>query len=256
MEFKGKGAPLTAQGVAAACDTLGIGDVELWTVMQVETKGCGFLPDRRLKILFERHWFHKFTDGRFSQARSDISSAEAGGYAGGAAEFARLAAAMEFDRLAALKSTSWGLGQIMGFNAGRAGFADAGAMVAAFADGEDAQAQAMAAYIAGGAEAAALREHRWEEFAAKYNGPSYKANEYDTRLAGAFARLSVGPLPDLRLRTAQLYLGYLGFDPHGVDGVVGRNTRNALGAFQAAEDLPRTGQLDDATEQRLRVMAG
>ncbi|MCC6468488.1 MAG: DUF3380 domain-containing protein [Alphaproteobacteria bacterium] len=256
MEFKGRGAPLSVQGVETACATLAVRDVELWTVIQVETKGCGFLADRRPKILFERHWFHKFTGGKFSAEHPDISNAEAGGYAGGAGEFARLAAAMKLDRLAALKSASWGLGQIMGFNAARAGYADAGAMIAAFADGEDAQAQAMASFIAKGAEAAALREHRWDDFAAAYNGPAYKQNEYDARLATAYERLAAGPLPDLRLRAAQLYLGYLGFDPRGVDGVLGNGTRQALRAFQAEEALPQTGALDQATEQRLRVLAG
>jgi peptidoglycan hydrolase-like protein with peptidoglycan-binding domain len=144
----------------------------------------------------------------------------------------------------------------MGFNAERAGYADAGAMIEAFVDGEDAQVQAMATYIAGGDEADALRARRWEDFAAKYNGPSYKKNRYDEKLAGAFAALSAGPLPDLRLRTAQLYLTYLGYNPKGVDGVMGRNTRDALRAFQTEEALAQTGQLDDATENRLRAMAG
>lgn len=255
MEFKGKGEPLSAEGVEAACDTLGIGGVELWTVMQVETRGCGFLPDRRLKVLYERHWFHRLTGGRFSAAHPEVSSESAGGYAGGAAEFARLGAALKLDRMAALKSASWGLGQIMGFNAERAGFADAGAMIEAFVDGEDAQVQAMATYIAAGDEADALRERRWADFAAKYNGPSYKQNRYDEKLAAAHAALAAGPLPDLRLRTAQLYLTYLGYDPKGVDGIMGRNTRNALLQFQASETLPQTGQLDDTTYKRLRAMA-
>ena len=95
MEFQGRGAPLSVQGVETACATLAVRDVELWTVIQVETKGCGFLADRRPKILFERHWFHKFTGGKFSAEHPDISNAEAGGYAGGAGEFARLAAAMK-----------------------------------------------------------------------------------------------------------------------------------------------------------------
>jgi hypothetical protein len=256
MEFKGRGAPLSARGVEAACDALGIGGIELWTVMRVETQGCGFLADRRLKVLYERHWFHHFTGGKFSAANSEISNAEAGGHVGGAGEFARLAQAMKLDRMAALKSASWGLGQIMGFNAGRAGFVDAGAMIEAFVDGEDAQVQAMATYIAKGAEADALRGHRWAQFAELYNGPAYKRNDYDKKLERAFRTLSAGPLPDLRLRTAQLYLTYLGYDPKGVDGVMGPNTHAALRMFQTAETLPVTGALDDATAMRLRAMAG
>ncbi|MCC7045575.1 MAG: DUF3380 domain-containing protein [Alphaproteobacteria bacterium] len=257
MEFKGRGAPLSARGVESCCTTLGVSDVELWTVIQVETGGCGFFADRRPKIRFERHWFATFTSGQFSAEHPDVSSEKRGGSArDNAAEYVRLAAAMKLDRLAALKSASWGLGQIMGFNAVHAGFADAGAMIAAFVEGEDAQARAMATFIAKADKAAALREHRWDDFAAAYNGPRYKDNDYDTRLAAAYDRLSAGPLPDLRLRAAQLYLGYLGFDPRGVDGILGNGTRQALRAFQAEEALPQTGALDATTEQRLRVLAG
>lgn len=251
MEFKGRGAPLTPTGIEAACDVLGVGAPELWAVMRVETQGCGFLPDRRPKMRFEPHWFSRLTGGRFGTIEAETGDGEAEG----AAAFRRLSAAMKRDRVAALKSASWGLGQIMGFNAARAGYADVGALVAAFVDGEDAQVRAMATYIAAGEEAKALRARRWADFAARYNGPDYARNRYDEKLAAAHAALSAGRLPDLRLRTAQLYLTYLGYDPKGVDGVMGRNTRAALLAFQAAEFLPQTGMLDDPTERRLRAMA-
>jgi hypothetical protein len=43
---------------------------------------------------------------------------------------------MTFDEQAALESASWGLGQVMGFNAKTAGFADVHAMVDAMVAGE------------------------------------------------------------------------------------------------------------------------
>jgi hypothetical protein len=33
-----------------------------------------------------------------------------------------------------------------------------------------------------------LREHRWGDFAAKYNGPEYRKNRYDEKLAIAYAK--------------------------------------------------------------------
>lgn len=35
-----------------------------------------------------------------------------------------------------------------------------------------------------------LRSHNWAEFGRRYNGPEYKKNEYDTKLAAAHAKHS------------------------------------------------------------------
>jgi hypothetical protein len=46
-------------------------------------------------------------------------------------------------------------------------------------------------------------------------------------------------------------LGNLGFDCGGEEGEVGDATRKALLAFQRAEGLPETGEIDDATRAKL-----
>lgn len=46
---------------------------------------------------------------------------------------------------------------------------------------------------------------------------------------------------------AQCLLGYLGYDPGGVDGAAGPRTRGALQAFQAASGLPQLGTADEDT---------
>jgi hypothetical protein len=66
LEFAGRAARLSAAGIAAACAILGIGEAEMRAVLAVESLGSGFLADGRPKILFERHWFHRLTGGRFS----------------------------------------------------------------------------------------------------------------------------------------------------------------------------------------------
>ena len=53
-DFQSEGLVLDAEGVVTACDTLRVPAAELWAVLIVETRGCGFLPDRRPLILFER----------------------------------------------------------------------------------------------------------------------------------------------------------------------------------------------------------
>lgn len=82
----------------------------------------------RPKILIERHWFSRLTQGQFNVQAPDISNATSGGYgAGGAFQYERLAKVIAMNRTAALKSTSWGLGQVMGFNAAKLGFANVNA---------------------------------------------------------------------------------------------------------------------------------
>ena len=51
MEFKGKGWPLDDGGMDRICETLGVTDAEVWAVLTVETRGFGFLSDRRPAII-------------------------------------------------------------------------------------------------------------------------------------------------------------------------------------------------------------
>ena len=254
--FEGKGKPLSEEGLLSAADEIGVGLPALWAVMIVETRGCGFLADRRPQILFERHIFHRRTNGKFDAA-PDVSNAVAGGYgAGGAFQYDRLGRAMTFDRIAALESTSWGLGQVMGFNATEVGFPDVEAMVNAMCESEDAQFEAMVAFIKKNDLAQYLQKDDWSNFAFHYNGPNFQKNNYDTKLAKAFARYTVGPLPSLRVRAAQMYLTYLNCSPGGVDGWFGQRTQNALIRFQKQKAMPPTSDLDDITFMALEQAAG
>lgn len=250
MPFQGTAWALSSAGMSAAASASGISAAEIWTVLAVETSGWGFLTDRRPKILFERHVFHRLTKGRFDDG--DISDPTPGGYgARGAAQYDRLARAIACDRAAALQSASWGMGQIMGENFRAAGFADVETMVAAMCDSEDTQLAAMTCFLAATKLDDALRRHDWAKFARGYNGPAYKKNHYDTKLHDAYAKFSQGKVPDLDVRAAQLYLGYLGFKPGPVDGDPGPRTLHALHAFQASCGLPPSDDIDTAIVARL-----
>jgi hypothetical protein len=250
--FVGDAAPLSEQGLSDACAVLGVGPAELWTVLRVETSGCGYLPDRRPEILFERHVFHRRTGGSFDAVAPDVSDPSPGGYgAAGAHQYDRLAEAVALDRTAALSSASWGIGQVMGFNTAAVKFSDVEALVAAMMQSEDRQLLAVANFIATNRLDDALRSHDWASFARGYNGPSFADNQYDTKLAAAFALFDAGPLPDLRLRTAQMFLRFCGFNPGAPDGVLGPATRAALRAFRAREGLPDGDDPDDGTLTRL-----
>jgi hypothetical protein len=243
---------MTSAGVAGAAAELAVSAQEVWTVISVETAGCGFLADRRPQILFERHIFHRLTNGRFDDG--DISDPTPGGYgATGANQYDRLAKAVALDPEAALQSASWGLGQILGTNFAAAGFTSVDAMVQAMVDGEDAQLAAVGAFIVANRLDAALEAHDWTSFARGYNGPGFASNQYDVRLRGEFQKFSVGVLPDLAVRAAQLFLTFRGFHPGPVDGFVGPLTRSAIVEFQQQNNLAQTGQVDDALLAALDV---
>ncbi len=249
--WTGTSLPLSEQGFRSSLDVLGVGAAELWTVLAVETKGCGFLKNRRPLILFERHIFHRETSGRFDKTHPEISSVSAGGYAGGAAEFDRLDEAVLLNRTAALRSASWGIGQVMGFNAKLAGFTDVEAMIRAMQDGEDAQLMAVARFLESNKLTTFLQRRDWTKFAREYNGPDFQKNQYDTRLAAAFAGYSTGLMPDLRARQVQMLLMFRGFDVGTIDGIVGKRTRSAILAFRSANALPLSDGIDDGLISKL-----
>ncbi len=248
--FKGAGRPLSEAGFDRVCQFLGVGQAEVWSVLKVETKGFGFLEDRRPLILYERHIFHRRTQGRFDAGNGDISNASSGGYIGGTSEYPRLEKAMILDRTAAFMSASWGIGQVMGFNHEVAGHATVEAMVAAMVQDEEAQLLGMAGFIKGNRLDRALREHDWAGFARGYNGSAFAKNRYDEKLRDAFAGYS-RKLPSISLRTAQAALTYLGLAPGPVDGLDGSKTRKALASYQKRQGIKDSGKLNEDTRKAL-----
>jgi localization factor PodJL len=75
------------------------------------------------------------------------------------------------------------------------------------------------------------------------------------KLKAAYEKFSSGVTRDLRARTAQAALVYLGYRPGDPDGLVGQNTRNAVAAFRRDEKLPAGDALDDATYAALMKKA-
>jgi hypothetical protein len=254
MNFQGSGRPINDEGMDKVCSALGIAESAVWAVLTVETRGFGYLQDRRPQILFERHIFHRLTAGVHDTGNEAISNRIPGGYVGGRSEYDRLEKAMELAREAALQSASWGIGQVMGFNYEAAGFTSVDAMVEGMVKSENEQLMAMANFIKFNNLADALRRNNWVSFARGYNGRDFKKNEYDTRLAAACAKFLI-ILPDLTLRTTQAALRYLGIDPGPVDGLRGRRTRSAIIQFQERFGLQATGELDQDTEDKLNAEA-
>ena len=188
LAFSGPATPLDDAAIAEAAKKLGCEDGAVRAVIDVESRG-GFLPDGRPKILFERHYFSRLTNGKFNAGHSDISNPQWGGYgAGGANQYDRLGRAIALNRDAALRSASWGLFQIMGDHCKSLGYADAEAFVAAMVSGEAAQLDAFVAFVKKNKLDDELIRHDWAGFARGYNGPSYADFAYDTKMANAYRR--------------------------------------------------------------------
>jgi peptidoglycan hydrolase-like protein with peptidoglycan-binding domain len=157
-------------------------------VVSVEAAGSGFYSDGRPKILFEAHWFADLTDDRYDDSHPSISSPvwNRDLYIGGVGEWDRLYLACTVDRAAAMKSASWGLGQVMGFNHKAAGYADVETFVRDMHLSEGKQLMAMFNFIKTNGLDRALIRKDWATFARGYNGESYRENAYDEKLADAY----------------------------------------------------------------------
>lgn len=171
---------------------LGVGLAEMKAVAEVESGHLGaFLETGEPVILFEPHIFHRETRGRFADVAPGLSypTWKSGAYGPVSSQHAKLERAAALDRQAALRSCSYGLFQVMGFNHQRAGFATIQAFVNAMYAGVEGHIRAFVAFV--GYEerlVKALRAHDWTTFARLYNGSGYARHGYHTRLAAAFKR--------------------------------------------------------------------
>lgn len=187
--FKGAAKRLEDMDLPRIGHQIGVGEDEIHAVMEVEAAGSGFDAKGRVKALYEPHIAHRLAKGAaldrlviaglaYPKWKRDYPSDS----------YPRILKAYEIAGDVALLATSWGLGQIMGFNHAAAGFKSAQAMVESFADDEDNHLEAMIDFIKANGLDDEIRRHDWAGFARGYNGSGYKANAYDTKLAAAYAK--------------------------------------------------------------------
>lgn len=163
-------------------------------MIEVESAGSGFLLNEpapaRPKILFEAHWFYSLTPHPVSKTRPDLSSPRWNRnlYQGGSAEWTRLLDAMAFDEVQALKSASYGLGQVLGVNYPLAGCDSIQQFICEAFAGEYWQARHMLNFVVNNHLLDELQRRDWAGFARGYNGSGFRQNRYDTKLANAYQR--------------------------------------------------------------------
>lgn len=188
-----KAAQPTHIAYAAAAWLLMCEEPSLRAIAEVESgPGGAFLPSGEPVILFERHIFRSLTDGRFDKY-PNLSGPTPGGYGPSSMQHVRLQDAALLDREAALKSASWGLFQVMGFNHERAGFPELQEFVNAAYRSAECHLRMLVMFVRNSTGMArALEERDWQTFARLYNGPNYAASGYDKRLAKAYAKWASG----------------------------------------------------------------
>lgn len=189
--WKGAGIRLDDIDLPTIGALIGVGEDEVHAVIDVESAGGGFDSSGRVRMLFEPHIFYR---------ELPVAKRNAAVKAGLAWKlwkrdypkdsYPRLSAAIAIDRDSALRSASWGLGQVMGFNCVAAGYETAEDMVKAFAEDEEHHLRAMIEFIRYNKLDDELRRHDWAGFARGYNGEQYAVNKYDTKLAEAFTKWS------------------------------------------------------------------
>lgn len=192
---------ITYEHALKAAEEIEVEPEAIFAVIRVETPypHVGDTPKGKPIILNERHWFYKLS-GRYpvSSTHPHLSQVKAGGYCTGKdwierqdCEHERLAEKMRIYggvlKEPALKSISMGLFQVMGFNHNVIGYNSV------FDMWEDAQAaddtidlRWFLEYVKVNKLDDELRRHDWAGFARGYNGPNYKINKYDIKLAEAF----------------------------------------------------------------------
>jgi hypothetical protein len=177
----------------------GIEEAALRAVNAVEARSSGFYSSGAVVCLYEPHIAYRLTSGamRGRLVKAGIAYQKWGTHPYPASSFPRIDRCAEIAGAEiAAQATSWGLGQIMGFNHKAAGHDTAFGMVEAFAESEANQLEGMACFIKSNVTmAAALARHDWATFARLYNGPGYddapgRQNDYDTRLAAAYGRVA------------------------------------------------------------------
>ncbi|MEZ5307158.1 MAG: N-acetylmuramidase domain-containing protein [Pyrinomonadaceae bacterium] len=236
----------------------------------VESKGNGFDTQDRPKILFERHKFAKYTNGKYVTSHPDICNWTPGGYGTAASQYDRYGRALILDAQAAMFSASWGKFQIMGFNFAICGYRSVQDFVDDMRLSEGAHLDAFVEYVVQNELADELRNKDWAGFAKGYNGPDYKINQYDTKMADAYKQCKTENIDCSKVVKPQLRpvmrFGDSGNDvrsmqeclvtelllcPGDVDGNFGPRTEMAVKAFQSLNKMTVDGIVGKNTRKAL-----
>ncbi|AZA64466.1 N-acetylmuramidase family protein [Chryseobacterium carnipullorum] len=123
-------------------------------------------------------------------SNNDICNKTPGGYGKESDQHLKLKTASALNRDAALMSCSWGRFQVMGDNWQKLGYKTLQEFINKMYDSEGGHLDAFVRYIKAFGLQGHLRNKSWAAFAKGYNGPGYKANNYDVKMQAAYNKYS------------------------------------------------------------------
>lgn len=193
---------LTDNDINEVANGVGLTFKQVKTVLLIESGGSGFDANTgKIKIQFEPHIFHKqlalkkitstlqlitgtlykLTIGKIIlENKVDVQSKE----------WEAFNKALTINEDATYNATSFGLGQIMGFNFKACGYSSAKELALSFMESEKNQLMGMMKFIKAQPKMYnALKTCDWTTFASLYNGPAYKKFQYDTKLKNTYNSL-------------------------------------------------------------------
>lgn len=148
-------------------------------ILAIESSGNGFAKDGRMIIRFEPHVFKRYTGVQVPFSHKNQS-----------AEYNSFEGARKIDENAAYLSISMGLAQVMGFNHKTLGYKTPKDMFIDLQSDITQQIVGMFKFIGNKKSLVkAAQEGDFATFAHGYNGPGYRANKYDEKMANAKAAL-------------------------------------------------------------------
>ncbi len=187
---------LSKADIIAVANDLNIEPAALKAVIDVEAAGEGFDNQGRPTILFEPHVFwDQLGKIHYYTKRAELAKKHQGllspkwdkslyRIGGSSHDKLKIGADLHWD--AAHKSASWGLGQIMGFNAQKIGYATLKEFIDDMHESEVKQLKAMGMFLKANGLIGKLQRRDWAGFARGYNGSAYAKNQYDVKLADAY----------------------------------------------------------------------
>lgn len=243
--WKGARRPMSSDAFARAAKKLGTDEATIRAVWEVESSGRGFRKDGTVERRYEPHHF----PGTGLTWRDSLKLSTAKREAAFAAAYAQ-------NPEKAMRATSWGAPQIMGFNHKAAGYTSAAAMVHDMAAREDAHLEAFVAFVESKKLTTHLVARDWKAFALGYNG-SGQVDTYARKMESAYRRISGGKASSVVVK--------LGSKDHAAvvelqralgvkdDGSFGPATQQAVREFQQANGLHVDGIVGARTWEVLRA---
>lgn len=176
---------LTDEDYLLVAEEIGVEVAVIKAVVRIEAGASlqGFLAPGVPVVNFDRGMYNKARPASDVKAPASETVPDGITSAYGRKEWSQLVAARKVNRDKANMGTFWGMFQIGGFNYKLCGCESVQEFVDRMSYSEFEQLQLFVNFIVNSGMLTDLKNKNWAGFARKYNGPSYRARGYHTRMA-------------------------------------------------------------------------